>query len=211
MANPKVSIQVFLDRLNIGYVDMMLLHHLDTNDVKAYLAMEKFVEEGLIHFLGVSDYYIEEIKPFIEEVNIKPVLVQNEIHIYYQEPEVVPYRHDLGIVVQAWYPFRGRGHTSKILNDETILEISRAHNKSAAQVILRWHLQRGVIAIHGSSGPDHIEENISVVDFKLCDEERQRISTLNRYEKHNWYYEIAIWIFLLKLVYLMITLSSFLL
>lgn len=173
MANPKVSIQVFLDKLNIGYFDIMLLHHPDTNDVKAYLAMEKFVEEGLIHFLGVSDYYIEEIDLFIEEVNIKPALVQNGIHIYYQELEVVLYIHDLGIVVQAWYPFGGRGHTSEILNDETILEIARAHNRTAAQVILRWHLQRGVIAIPGSSDPDHIKENIPVFDFELRDEEME--------------------------------------
>lgn len=185
MANPKVSIQVFLDRLNIGYVDMMLLHHPDTNDVKAYLAMEKFVEEGLIHSLGVSNYYIEEINPFIEKVNIKATLVQNGIHIYYQELEVVLYMHDFGIVVQAWYPFGGRGHTSEILNDETILEIARAYDRTAAQVILRWHLQRCIVAIPGSSDSDHIKANITVFDFKLSNEEMKRISTLNRDEKHN--------------------------
>ena len=68
--------------------------------------------------------------------------------------EVVPYMHNLGIVVQAWYPFGARGHTSEILNDPTIVEIAEAHDRTAAQVILRWHLQRGVVAIPGSSDPD---------------------------------------------------------
>lgn len=187
MANPEVSIQNCLDRLDIGYVDMMLLHHPDPNDAKAYLAMEKFVARGLIHSLGLSNYYIEEIDPFIAEVNIRPALVQNEIHIYYQEPAVVPYMHGLGIAVQAWYPFGGRGHTTEILTDPTILEIAEAHDRTAAQVILRWHLQRGVIAIPGSSDEDHIKENISVFDFALSDEEMARIASLNRDEKYDWY------------------------
>ncbi len=187
MANPEEAIQGCLDRLNIGYIDMMLLHHPDRNDVKAYLAMEKFAEEGLIHSLGLSNYYIEEIDPFIEQVNIMPALIQNEIHIYYQEQEVVPYMHNLGIVMQAWYPFGGRGHTSEILNNPTIVEIANAHNRTAAQVILRWHLQRGVVAIPGSSNPDHIEENISVFDFSLTDEEMNKIAGLDRNEKHDWY------------------------
>lgn len=187
MANPEQSIQACLDRLNIGYVDMMLLHHPDKNDVKAYKAMEKFVEQGKIRSLGLSNWYIEEIEDFISQVNIKPALVQNEIHIYYQEQEVIPYMHKLGIVMQAWYPFGGRGHTSEQFADETIQEIAKAHNVSSAQVILRWHLQRGVVAIPGSSNPEHIKENISVFHFSLTEEEMNRIAELNRNEKHDWY------------------------
>lgn len=187
MANPERSIQACLDRLNIGYVDMMLLHHPDTNDVKAYKAMEKFVESGQIRSLGLSNWYIEEIDDFIAQVDIMPALVQNEIHIYYQEQDVVPYMHNLGIVVQAWYPFGGRGHTGEILSDPTIVEIAEAHWRTAAQVILRWHLQRGVVAIPGSSDPDHIRENISVFDFSLTDEEMAQIATLDRGTKFDWY------------------------
>lgn len=187
MANPERSIQACLDRLNIGYVDMMLLHHPDTNDVKAYKAMEQFVESGQIHSLGLSNWYIEEIDGFIAQVDIMPALVQNEIHIYYQEQEVVPYMHNLGIVMQAWYPFGGRGHTSEILNDPTIVSIAEAHNITSAQVILRWHLQRGVVAIPGSSNPEHIRENISVFDFSLTEDEMAAIAALDRGEKHDWY------------------------
>ncbi len=135
MANPEQAIQNCLDRLNIGYVDMMLLHHPDRNDVKAYKAMERFVEQGKIHSLGLSNWYIEEIDDFISKVNIMPALIQNEIHIYYQEKEVVPYMHKLGIVMQAWYPFGGRGHTGEQFADETIVKIAKKHNVTPAQVI----------------------------------------------------------------------------
>lgn len=186
-ANPEKAIQEALDKLNIGYIDMMLLHHPGANDVKAYLAIEKFVKQGKIRSIGLSNWYIEEINDFIAQVNIKPALIQNEIHPYHQEKEVVPYMHDLGIVMQAWYPLGGRGHTGELLADETISTIAKAHRVSSAQVIIRWHLQRGIVAIPGSSNPDHILENISVFDFKLTDKEMDAIAALNRNEKHDWY------------------------
>ena len=185
--NPEKAIQDALDKLDIGYIDMMLLHHPGTNDVNAYLAIEKFVEQGKIRSIGLSNWYIEEIDDFIAQVNIKPALIQNEIHPYYQEKEVVPYMHDLGIVMQAWYPLGGRGHTGELLADETISAIAKAHGVSSAQVIIRWHLQRGVVAIPGSSNPDHILENISVFDFELTDKEMDAIAALDRNEKHDWY------------------------
>lgn len=186
-ANPERAIQDALDKLNIGYIDMMLLHHPGANDVKAYRAIEKFVEQGKIRSVGLSNWYIEEIDDFIAQVNIKPALVQNEIHPYYQEQKVVPYMHELGIVMQAWYPLGGRGYTGALLADSAISQIAEAHGKSCAQVILRWHLQRGVVAIPGSSNPAHILENISVFDFELTDAEMNAIAALDRNEKHDWY------------------------
>lgn len=186
-ANPEKAIQDALDTLDIDYIDMMLLHHPGENDVKAYLAIEKFVEQGKIRSIGLSNWYIEEIDDFIAQVNIKPALIQNEIHPYYQEKEVVAYMHGLGIVMQAWYPFGGRGHTGEIFANETISSIAESHGVSPAQVILRWHLQRGIVAIPGSSNPDHILENISVFDFELTDKEMEDIAALDRNEKHDWY------------------------
>lgn len=185
--DPEKAIQDALDKLNIGYIDMMLLHHPGANDVNAYKAMEKFAREGKIRSLGLSNWYIEEIDGLIAQVDIMPALVQNEIHIYYQEQEVVPYMHKLGIVMQAWYPFGGRGHTGEILADPTIVEIAEAHNITSAQVILRWHLQRGIAAIPGSSNPAHIRENISVFHFSLTDGEMAQVAALDRGEKHDWY------------------------
>ena len=187
MAHPEQAIQACLDRLNIGYVDMMLLHHPDPNDVKAYRAMEKFVEAGKIRSLGLSNWYVKELEIFLPKVTITPALVQNEIHSYYQENKVIPYIQDLGIVAQGWYPLGGRGHTAELLGDEVISGIAKAHGVSSAQVILRWNLQKGVVVIPGSSNPDHIRENTELYDFTLTDEEMAQINALDRDEKHDWY------------------------
>ena len=185
--NPEKAIQDALDKLDIGYIDMMLLHHPGENDVKAYLAMEKYVEAGKIHSLGLSNWYVEELEEFLPQVNITPALVQNEIHPYYQENDVIPYIQNLGIVVQGWYPFGGRGHTSELLGDSVISEIAKTHGVTSAQVILRWNLQKGVVVIPGSSNPDHIQENMELFDFELTEEEMGRINALDRCEKHDWY------------------------
>ena len=187
MKNPVQSIQACLDRLDIGYVDLMLLHHPDPNDVEAYKAMEQFVEEGKIRSIGLSNWYVEELTEFLPQVDTVPAVVQNEIHPYYQENDVIPFIQDLGIVVQGWYPLGGRGHTGELLGDEVISEIAAAHGKSSAQVILRWNLQKGVVVIPGSSNPEHIQENTELFDFELTAEEMERINALDRGEKHDWY------------------------
>lgn len=186
-SNPEAAIEEALDKLDIEYIDMMLLHHPGTGDVEAYLAMEKAVEDGKIRSLGLSNWYVEELEEFLPQINITPALVQNEIHPYYQENDVIPYIHSLGIVVQGWYPLGGRGYTAELLGDEVISEIAASHGKSSAQVILRWNLQKGVVVIHGSSNPDHIQENTELFDFELREEEMERIGALDRGEKHDWY------------------------
>ena len=132
MENPVQSIQACLDRLDIGYVDLMLLHHPDPNDVEAYKAMEQFVEEGKIRSIGLSNWYVEELTEFLPQVDTVPAVVQNEIHPYYQENDVIPFIQDLGIVVQGWYPLGGRGHTGELLGDSVISEIAEAHGVSSA-------------------------------------------------------------------------------
>ncbi len=186
-SDAEAAIEEALVKLDIDYIDMMLLHHPGTDDVEAYLAMEKAVADGKIRSLGLSNWYVEELEEFIPQINIMPALVQNEIHPYYQENDVIPYIHGLGIVVQGWYPLGGRGYTAELLGNEVISEIAAAHGKSSAQVILRWNLQKGVVVIPGSSNPDHIQENTELFDFELTREEMERINALDRREKHDWY------------------------
>ena len=186
-SDPEAAIEEALAKLDIEYIDMMLLHHPGAGDVETYLAMEKAVEEGKIRSLGLSNWYVEELEEFLPQINITPALVQNEIHPYYQENDVIPYIHSLGIVVQGWYPLGGRGYTSELLGNEVISEIAAAHGKSSAQVILRWNLQKGVVVIPGSGNPDHIQENTELFDFELTEEEMERINALDRGEKHDWY------------------------
>ena len=186
-SDPEAAVEMALEKLDIGYIDMMLLHHPGTDDMKAYKAMEKYAEQGKIRSLGLSNWYVEELTAFLPQVTIMPALVQNEIHPYYQEQDVVPFIQEKGIVVQGWYPLGGRGYTAELLGDETIRSIASAHGVSSAQVILRWNLQRGIVVIPGSSDPDHIKENLDLFRFELTDKEMAEISALDRNEKHDWY------------------------
>lgn len=185
--NPKKAINDSLKRLNIDYIDLLLLHHPGENDVKAYKAMEKAVKQGKVRSIGLSNWYIEELQEFLPQVSIIPAVVQNEIHPYYQESKVIDYVHSLGIVMEGWYPFGGRGYTKEMLSNKTIAKIAKAHGKSVAQVILRWNLQKGVVVIPGSSNPAHIQENTEIYDFQLSKKEMKQINALNRDEKHDWY------------------------
>ena len=185
--DPEAAIEMALEKLDIGYIDMMLLHHPGTDDVKAYKAMEKYVEAGKIRSLGLSNWYVKELTSFLPQVTITPALVQNEIHPFYQEQDVVPFIQEKGIVVQCWYPLGGRGYTAELLGDETICAIADKHGVSAAQVILRWDLQRGIVVIPGSGNPDHIIENLDLFGFELSEDEMAAIAALDRGEKHDWY------------------------
>ena len=185
--DPEAAIDMALQKLDIAYIDMMLLHHPGTDDVKAYKAMERYVEAGKIRSLGLSNWYVKELTSFLPQVSIMPALVQNEIHPYYQETDVVPFIQEKGIVVQCWYPLGGRGYTAALLHDDTICAIANAHGVSAAQVILRWDLQRGIVVIPGSGNPEHIKENLDLFGFELSEAEMEAIAALDRGEKHDWY------------------------
>lgn len=181
------AIDEALENLHVDYIDLMLLHHPGENDVQAYKAMEEAVKEGKIRSIGLSNWYIDELEAFLPQIEITPAVIQNEIHPYYQDSDVIDYIQEKGIVVEGWYPLGGRGHQSELLNDPVLQEIAKAHDVSVAQVILRWNLQRGVIVIPGSSNPDHIKENTQLYHFSLTAEEMKQIEALNRDEKHDWY------------------------
>ena len=181
------AIDEALKKLDIDYIDMMLLHHPAPNDIAAYRDIERAIQNGKVRSAGLSCYYIRETDAFLPEVALKPALIQNEIHPYYQDREVIRHIKGLGIAVQSWYPLGGRGHTAELLGDETISAIAQSHGVTSAQVILRWNLQRGVGVIPGSSNPEHIRENISIFDFELSLQEMEQIAALNRNEKHDWY------------------------
>lgn len=186
-ANAAQAIDESLAELDIDYIDLMLLHHPASNDVQAYEALEQAVADGKIRSIGLSNYYIKELGEFLPKVTIPPAVVQNEIHPYYQDIDVVPFIQSFGIVVEGWFPFGGRGHTSELFNDLVIKSIAENHNVTSAQVILRWNLQRGVVVIPGSSNPEHIKENLDIFMFELSDDEMEQIKLLNRDEKHEWY------------------------
>ena len=174
--------------LGLDYIDLMLIHQPGSNDEAVYKAMEQAVRDGKVRSIGISNYYTPEaFDEVMSYAQIPPAVIQNENHIYYQNTALQEYVRKYGVVVESWYPFGGRGHTSENFNNETITAIAKSHGKTSAQVILRWHLQAGYIAIPGSSNPDHIAENYRIFDFELTDDEMRQMAAVNKNQRYeNW-------------------------
>lgn len=183
--NPDDAINASLERLGLDYIDLMILHHSQPeNDVEAYQAMEKAVEDGRIRCLGLSNYYdAEDFDRVANAVTIKPSVLQNETHPYHQSKKMKEHIAKYSTVLESWFPLGGRGNTQTLFDDPTIAKIAEEHGKSSAQIILRWHLQDGHIAIPGSSNEAHIQENFEIFDFSLTDEEMQQIAALDKNER----------------------------
>ena len=183
--NGDAAIDASLERLGLDYIDLMILHHSQpSNDVEAYQSMERAVEAGKLRSIGLSNFYTpEDFDRLVNATTIAPALLQNETHLYHQSVEMKEHIAQYGTVMESWFPLGGRGQTQILFNDPTVVSIAEAHNKTSAQIILRWHLQAGNIAIPGSSNPDHILENLSIYDFSLTDAEMDRLTALDRNER----------------------------
>ena len=177
-----------LSDLGVDYIDLLLIHQPGADDEGVYKAMEDAVRDGRLRSIGISNYYTPEaVDKVLSFATIVPAVIQNENHLYYQNTVLQEYVKPYGIVIESWYPFGGRGHTGEHFGNETIARIAKSHGKTPAQVILRWHLQTGFIAIPGSSNPDHIAENYDIFDFELSDSEMEEIRRLDRQERYeNW-------------------------
>lgn len=188
--SPDADIDDSLRRLGVSYIDLVLLHQhgSDAGDAAVYSAMCRAVKAGKIRSIGISNFYTKEgVERFASRFDIPPAVVQNENHLFHQNNALRDWARTQGIFMESYYPFGGRGHTKEHLQNKTVLEIARAHKKTAAQVIVRWHLQSGYIAIPGSGNAAHIAENFAVRDFALSVEEMRRLAVLDtgrRYE--NW-------------------------
>ncbi len=182
------SIDESLERLGVDYIDLLLIHQPGSNDEEVYKAMEQGVYDGKVRSIGISNYYTkEEIDEVLSYATIVPAVIQNENHIYYQNTDLKEYVSKYGIIIESWYPFGGRGHTSENFNNEVIRDIATKYNKTSAQIILRWQLQAGYIVIPGSSNPDHILENYSIFDFSLNEEDMKNIADINKNQRYeNW-------------------------
>ncbi len=188
--DPDSDIADSLKKLGVSYIDLCLLHQHGSasSDDAVYKAMIRGVKKGKIRSIGISNFYTEKtVLHFIKDFEIPPAVVQNENHLFYQNKVLRDWAKKQGIYIESYYPFGGRGHTKEHLQNPIVLEIAKAHNKTDAQIIVRWHIQTGYIAIPGSSNPSHIAENFDVWDFELTDEDMKKLTALNtgrRYE--NW-------------------------
>lgn len=177
-----------LERLGLDYIDLLLLHHTASNDEHAYQAMERGVEAGKIHSIGISNFYENDIDRLMRIAAIKPAVLQNETHPYHQSRSVKRHIAPLGTVMESWYPLGGRGTGIRTLSQhEVITSVASTHGKSPYQILLRWHLQSGNIAIPGSTNAEHIAENYDIFDFELSDVEMRQIDALDQNHRFSSY------------------------
>jgi 2,5-diketo-D-gluconate reductase A len=168
-----------LKLLGLEYLDLYLIHWPAPKRgllyVDSWKAMEKLKNEGLIRSIGVCNFHTHHIDEILKVAEHKPVLNQVELHPWLTQDKVLDYDNSHKIVTQAWSPL-ARG---KILEEEMLATVGSKYEKSVAQVVLRWHIQRGVAVIPKSNSKDRIVENMNVFDFELSDEEMAAISALN--------------------------------
>ncbi|MCD8104809.1 MAG: aldo/keto reductase [Lachnospiraceae bacterium] len=167
-----------LDRLGTDYIDLLLIHQPAGNYIAGYRLMEKAYKEGKVRAIGLSNFTIPQIQEILSICEVKPVILQTEVHPYYQEKPLKEFLSKEEIAIQAWYPL---GHGDKALIQEPVFtELAEKYGKSNAQIILRWHIQAGNVVIPGSKNPDHIKANLDLFDFTLTDEEMARIEALDK-------------------------------
>jgi len=174
-------------KLGVERIDLLLLHQplpsAFDRTLDAYRALEKLLADGKVRAIGVSNFKRPHLERLLGKASVVPAVNQIEVHPYFQQTGLRRVHEQRGIATQAWSPLGGvvayRGHETTTLADATLLEIARGHSKSAAQVMLRWHLQSGRSAIPKSVKPARIAENVDVFDFELTQEELASIDALD--------------------------------
>jgi diketogulonate reductase-like aldo/keto reductase len=206
----KEAIDLILQQLKLTYLDLCLIHwpmgfeeggeifprtedgkHMRYSEIdylETWKAMEEAVQAGKIRSIGLSNFNSQQIQRVIDHATILPAVLQVEVHPYFQQPKLVNFCKEKGIVVTAYAPlgnmatpFRQEGQAN-LLEDPVILEIAKKHNKSAAQVAIRWSTQRGLVVIPKSVSEHRIKENLNVFDFELTNDEMAKIAAIDR----NW-------------------------
>lgn len=174
-------------KLGVDRLDLLLLHQpvpsIFDRTIAAYRALERLLTDGRVRAIGVSNFMPEHLDRLLAEASVVPALNQIEVHPYFQQTMLQRVNGEHGIVTQAWSPIGGitsyRGGERRTFDDPTLREIARQYGKSAAQVMLRWHLQEGRSAIPKSTKPARIAENFDVFDFELSDEQMAAIDALD--------------------------------
>ena len=170
-----------LERLGTDYIDLMLLHQPAGCYLTGYRLLEKAYKEGKVKAIGLSNFTEAQIEEIIDACEIKPAVLQTEVHPYAQAKELKKLLSKADMAIQAWYPL---GHGDKALLEEPVFtSLAEKYKKTNAQIILRWHVQAGNIIIPGSKNPDHIRANLDLFDFALTREEMAEIEGLDQ-EKH---------------------------
>ena len=173
----KASVLESMRKLQTDYLDLVLLHQPFSDAYGAYRALEELYEEGRLRAIGISNFYVDRMVDFASFNRVKPMVNQVEVHIFNQQKTSKEWAEKYGIQLEAWAPFgEGRGGT---FDNPVIAEIAKKYGKTPAQIMLRWHIQRGVVVIPKSTHKERMAENLNVFDFTLATEDMAAISALD--------------------------------
>lgn len=176
----KKSVLESMHKLKTNYIDLMLLHQPFGDYYGAWRALEDLYADGKIRAIGISNFYPDRMVDICSFARIAPMVNQVETHPYNQQIEAQEWMKKYGVQIEAWAPFgEGRGG---LFTNETIAKIAAKYNKTVAQVILRWELQRGIVVIPKSVRKERMEENFNVFDFTLSEEDMAVMATLDKKE-----------------------------
>ena len=176
------AVEKTLERLDTDYIDLLLIHQPAGNYTAGYRLMEKAYKEGKVKAIGLSNFNEEQIQEILDMCEVKPAVLQTEVHPYDQEKKLKEFLEKSDIVIQAWYPL-GHGDAA-LLQEPVFAKLGEKYKKSPAQIILRWHIQDGNIVIPGSKNPDHIRDNFDLFDFALTEEEMADIRALDQNKRY---------------------------
>ncbi len=172
------AIDKMLERLQTEYIDLLLLHQQFGDYLGAWKDMEKAVAEGKVKSIGLSNFESERLEEVLAAATINPSVLQVECHPYYQQNDLKKRIAPYNTVIESWYPL---GHGDAALIEEPVFtKLAEKYGKTNAQIILRWHIQEGIIVFPKSSNPVHIKENIDIFDFELTEEEMNEIRQLDK-------------------------------
>ena len=175
--NALKSIDGALQRLDIGYIDLLLLHRPAGDNIGAYKALEEVQRQGKVRSIGICNHTKPQLEKLLAATDVVPAINQMECHPLQQQKGLRPFLEEKGILMESWFPL---GHGSKRLKfNETLTAIAEKAGKSVSQVILRWHIQEGFIIFPKSTNPDHMKENMEIFDFTLSEEDMNAIRALD--------------------------------
>lgn len=176
------AVEKTLQRLDTDTIDLLLFHQPAGNYIAGYRLMEQAYKAGKVRAIGLSNFNEEQIREILSVCEVRPAVLQTEIHPYSQEKGLKEFLSKEDIVIQAWYPL-GHGDAA-LLQEPVFAKLAEKYGKSNAQIILRWHIQAGNVVIPGSKNPEHIRANFDLFDFELTAEEMQEIQKLNKDKRY---------------------------
>ena len=176
--NAKASVEESLKKLQLDYIDLVLLHQPFKDYHGAYRALVDLYKEGKIKAIGVSNFYPDRLVDLCLDTDVVPAVNQVEVNPFHQQNKALEYNQKYGVQLEAWAPF-AEGKNG-IFTNETLMEIGKKYNKSVGQVILRWLVQRGIVPLAKTVRKERMKENLDIFDFELSQEDMDTIASLNK-------------------------------